>query len=189
MNEVRKLLIPAVAIAVACWMLSGCEGRLRAEAKQPASERIVAGDKSDWLSPGKPQAPVDISHAIDGEPRAGETLSIDVMFSPRVDVQHLQVSFSAKPEVGLLDNHADIDFAARGAGEVVTQRLSITPSANGLHYVNVIARVATGDSERARSYAIPVQVGSVAALSEPTHLKIDGSGQKIIVLPAEESGD
>jgi phosphoenolpyruvate-protein kinase (PTS system EI component) len=66
----------------------------------------------------------------------------------------------------------------------------VTPQENGVFSVNLIATVGEGDQMLARTFSIPVVVGSEAMQSEKArklNVEVDSTGQAIEVMPGQES--
>jgi hypothetical protein len=64
----------------------------------------------------------------------------------------------------------------------------VVGDAPGLYYVGVVARMATQVQTDARTFSVPVVVGTAPAAAG-SQLEADASGAAIVTLPAEEAGE
>ena len=78
-------------------------------------------------------------------------------------------------------------FDGVSGGERHVTKVLVQADAPGIYYVNVIARMVTQVQTEARTFSVPVVVGTVAPAAKATPAT-DASGDAIQVLPAEESG-
>lgn len=135
-------------------------------------------------SPGKPGAPVRLSHRLDGTPTTGVPLTLVLHFASDVRGEVLRLQYGAEP--GLLLNSQPSQRFELDGSTVPEARLSLTPERDGLYYVRVLAEL----GGRTRAFAVPIAVGKVdmkARLKPQGQLLTTPEGRTLISLPAEET--
>ncbi|MBI2380577.1 MAG: hypothetical protein HYV16_07470 [Gammaproteobacteria bacterium] len=137
-----------------------------------------------YASPGKPSAPVTLSHEWLGTPQLGQPITLRLNFRTRGEATDLRVHYAGEGALSLRAG-AEESISLR-AEPMPVRELTVIPSREGRHYVNVFVEL----GGRARAYSIPLQVGKV---DMKTLLKPQGKlvqtpeGQSLISLPAEET--
>ncbi len=182
----------ALAIAVlAMPVAAGCTGD-SLHASKPQTAASVAPDKTAVeapavRSPGKRGAPVTLSWYVDGKPRVGEPVAIELdLRAQRGDVSNLSLQISAEAGLEVVAGGGDVALAARAPEGPYGHRLLVTPRAAGLAHVHVVAVVNTSEGRQLRSFAVPVTTGDGAerATKAAGHIETDADGRRVRVLPA-----
>lgn len=130
--------------------------------------------------PHKQTGPIDIGASVQGAPRSGVPLSIEVRIAPRLAVPSLEVSLVASEGL-TLRSAAHYSYGALAAHDTQTITVQVTPQAPGLQLLSVIAD-AGGISEGAsrRTYSIELAVDGVGVEKSKTRpAPTDATGQKI----------
>ncbi len=144
---------------------------------------------------GKPGAPVEMKFDILERPEAGRVLPINIDVTPRgADIKALEVTFQSSDGIEVVSG-AMLDRVEKPVdGAAIQHEIRVMPRRDGVFYISVVAQVETAAGSIARSFAIPVIVGGGAAASAAVAGKpggpastVDGSGQPIIPMPAQET--
>lgn len=121
---------------------------------------------------------IEVQFRIDGTPRLGEALPITLSFVGITEPSGATVRFTA--DAGLSLPSAYLSKLPLAAGQPVpTMTVPVTPTADGLAYLNVFT--AQGGATSANS--VPVQVGRPAASKSSGELKSTPTGDKILIVP------
>jgi len=156
-------------------------GREMPEVAQPARVK-----RTERASPGKPRAPIAISHELSGEAQVGQAL--DVRITARASAGIGGLSLELTSDDALLIGPFAPEGAAGATADERVWTVSVTPLQAVSTYLNVFVKVRLGDQEQVRSVMIPIRAGDAKAATESADaLKTDESGEAIIALPAEET--
>jgi hypothetical protein len=151
-----------------------------------ATSDTNAKSKVDYRSAGKPTAAIDIRHAVMGRPELGEPIMVRVTVTPGRGVTELHLQLIA--DAGLSIDVNDGSFTRRYGAEPepTTYEVMVTPLAEGLSYLTILATINVGGRSQSRTSAVALQVGPVQeSLSTP---RTDGaSSEAVISLPAAET--
>lgn len=164
-------------------------GGLLMGAGAATADKADATESTVWHSPGKPQAPVQVTWELTQTPRVGVPLAIDVQVTPTAAMDSVSV-VSRTNNTGLLLKTADTEarFAKPARGQPLQKQLEVVPQGEGRFYVSVFITTQRGTQRMARVLMIPVQVGTVRQKPQPEgELKAGPDGRMVISLPAEES--
>jgi hypothetical protein len=164
-----------------------------ASADHPAAARMLApqdrqGAKSlERRSPGKPVAPIAIDYRLAGVPQLGRPVDIELTVRTQTDLRN--VAIDVRGDASLVVTAAPVGpIAFLAAGEPSTVTLTVTPMAEGSARLGVHVQGLSGERVLARSVAIPVRTGGAKpASARSAVLKVDESGQSLVVLPARET--
>ena len=128
---------------------------------------------------------VAFQYKLLGKPTVGQALRISVLYDGVTSTAGAKATLRA--DSGLtMDGSVQEKSLVRGVGKQAqqsnAQEISVTPTAEGLFYVNVF----TEQAGRSAAAAIPVRVGD-KPLNLPTvgEVKTDASGAKVISMPAK----
>lgn len=130
-----------------------------------AAEQQTA-DMVHGVSPGKPAAPVDLKFNLSAKPELGKPLPIDIalLATGASDAMTLSVQASDGLEVDPATSLAN--FPKSQVGALYRHQITVTPRAEGAYFVNVVVTTVVPGGPQSRSFAIPLLVGSVAALDK-----------------------
>ena len=166
------LLLLAVALVTpACADGTGSGSARQVGASSPSALKAVAPRKANGSG-------IEVQFRIDGTPRLGEALPVTLSFVGITDSAGASVRFTA--DAGLSLPAAYLSRLPLAAGQPVpTMTVPVTPTADGLAYLNVFT--AQGGTTSANS--VPIQVGRPAAAKAAGELKSTPSGDKILIVP------
>jgi hypothetical protein len=146
----------------------------------PQDERMATA-----VATGKTSAPVDLQYDLLAKPDVGQPFEIELAFLPRLAADTLEIEVSGIPGLTLVSGGSG-KFEGITAGERYTSKVLARADAAGLYYVNVVARMITKVQTEARTFSIPVVVGTVPAAQKAAPPQ-DATGQAIQSLPAAET--
>jgi hypothetical protein len=201
MKQSRSFRLAAVSAAIAI-VLAGCgkseEGAV-ATTPQPAATQgpdaavpaPVASSPDDEkmanaVATGKTAAAVDLKFDVPVKPAVGEPFELELAFLPRLAADSLEVEVTGIPGLTLVSSGTS-RFEGVSAGDRHVMRVLVRADAPGLYYVGVAAKMVTKVQTDARTFSIPVAVGSVQAAQKAAP-EMDAAGQPVESMPAAESG-
>ena len=156
-------------------------------APAPADTARDAPRSANAVTTGKAGAALDLQYELTPRPEIGQPFTIQLAFVPRVRADSIDVQLSATP--GLRITSAEnVRFEGVHPGERYTTEVLVVGDAPGLYYVGVVARMATQVQADARTFSVPVVVGSPPAAEKPAP-EVDASGNPVKSVPATESGE
>ena len=198
MKQTRSIAPCTLLVACLAAVLVACGGGGDKSADQPdiTPTRKNGGDKAaaaapaesrmaDAVATGKTSAPVDLQYDLLAKPDVGQPFEIELAFLPRLAADTLQVEVSAIPGLTLV-NGGGAQFEPVVAGERYTAKVLVNADAAGIYYVNVVARMLTKVQTEARTFSIPVVVGTAPAVQKASPAQ-DATGQAIQSMPAAET--
>jgi hypothetical protein len=159
----------------------------------PAPESLPKVSAKDLVAqagkPGRPGAPIEFKYQLAGAPQVGQPLVIDFGLVPQAasPAVHLMVATSGGLTLGQSNAPAVLRNVA--AGSEYWHELVVTPQQTGVFSVNLIATVGEGEQMLARTFSIPVIVGSTSmdsAKARKLNTEVDATGQAIEVMPGQE---
>ena len=191
-----------LALAALSAILAACGGGDQKAAATPPAATPPAGEAADAAPPptespddkrmanavatGKTSAPVDLKFDILAKPDVGAPFEIELALLPRLAADTLSVEVTGIPGLTVVSGGA-LQFDKVLAGDRHVAKVLVQAEQPGIYYVNVVARMITQVQTEARTFSVPVVVGTVAA-SAKTEPQRDAAGEAIESLPAEESG-
>jgi hypothetical protein len=197
-----RLATGSAAIVALAVVLAGCgkseEGAV-ATTPQPAATQgpdaaaptPVASSPEDEkmanaVATGKTAAAVDLKFDVPVKPAVGEPFELELAFLPRLAADSLEVEVTGIPGLTLVSSGTS-RFEGVGAGDRHVMRVLVRADAPGLYYVGVAAKMVTKVQTDARTFSVPVAVGSVQAAQKAAP-EMDAAGQPVESMPAAESG-
>ncbi|MCP4406686.1 MAG: hypothetical protein GY807_02805 [Gammaproteobacteria bacterium] len=180
----------AVKILISCGLLLTALAACQApNAEQQGAQRATDPSRSQPVaahrSPSKPGASVTLDYDLLTTPVVGQALEIRLTLLPGSSADRLQVTVSAGAGM-IIDQGAEpMNRSPVTAGVAAVHTLVVIPQQTGRSYVNVFAAMEHAGMSMMRSFAIPIQVGPVAA-TQHKPLPIDAQGRPIISMPAVE---
>ncbi len=183
--------------------IAGCGGKQessQAEAPEPsappaaadAAKAAEADPGPDALRPanavttGKAGAAVDLQYEVTPRPEAGQPFAVELAFVPRLPADSIDAQLSATSGLRITSPET-VHFEGLQAGERYTTQVIVMGDAPGLYYVGVVARMSTKVQTDARTFSVPVVVGTPAVAEKP-QAEVDAGGTPIESMPAVESG-
>jgi hypothetical protein len=130
----------------------------------------------------KTDAPVRISAATSGSPLTGQPLTVALSFRTEKSGQPLSVRYTAEGAV-VLQSPASEQLSSDAEGRASTT-VTLTPTGNGQHFLNVFATV----GGRTQAVSVPLAVGSAdARRSKPQSRSAAPTSGGFIELKAAET--
>jgi hypothetical protein len=166
------------------------------EAQLPSPDRVPRVSPQDLAAPpetekaGKPGAPIEFKYQLAGAPQVGQPLLIDFALVPLKANAAVRLMVATSGSLTLGRSTAPAMLRNVEAGAEYWHELVVTPQENGTFSVNLIATVGEGSQALARTFAIPVVVGSASmdnAKARELNNPVDATGQPIEVMPGQES--
>jgi hypothetical protein len=160
--------------------------RVETAGKEDAQAAYVAESSkmASAVVSGKTSAPVDLRYELAAKPEIGQPLEIALAFLPTAPADALEVEVSGMPGLTVASGVA-VKFDKVQAGETYTHKVLVQASGTGTYYFSVIAKMVTQARTEARTFSVPVVVGTVSAVEKPAPAK-DATGQPIESMPATE---
>ena len=156
-----------------------------APATPPAVENPDDERMANAVVTGKTAAAVDLKYDVLAKPDVGQPFEVELALLPRVAADSLEVEVTGVPGLAIVSGAA-FKFDAVAAGSRHTAKVMVRADAPGLYYANVIARLVSKVQTDARTFSVPVVVGSVPAAEKAEPAK-DASGEPVQSMPAVES--
>jgi hypothetical protein len=142
------------------------------------------------VDPGKPGAAVEIKYEVGASPQVGQPLVIDFGLAPQAASSAMRIMVATSSGLALRQSTAPPVERNVEAGAEYWHQVVVVPEQAGAFSVNIVATLGEGEKALARTFSIPVTVGSASELrdksSKPTP-PVDATGQPIEIMPGEES--
>jgi hypothetical protein len=171
MGYARVLLLCAVAALAACHGDSGQSpsGNAAAPAKHasaaakkgPTQDELTAG-MVQAVTQGKSQVPVTFKFDLLQRPTVGQALEIDIAMLPQITADQASVQVSASDGLNVAPDSRQVDFAAVDAAQVYRHKISVTPTAAGVYFVEFAVTLAHDAISESRSFSVPIIVEAAA---------------------------
>jgi len=192
----------STAMTFAYVLLMGCGNNANTQAtdlKQISLKALPEIHSHDhdhhFRSPGKPTAPISLDYQVLGSPKVGEAIDIQLTVINQSEqaqpvhaklnvAQKLQPANSLSASKSMKFDGTNINNSTNNA----TQTLTVIPSEEGIHYINVIASTVINGKMEYRPFTIPIQVGEVdwqEELKPQGTIQNDSSGRKVIILDTQ----
>ena len=134
----------------------------------------------------KSAAAVDLKYDVLSKPEVGLPFEVVLNFLPRLPADQLEVEIGDMPGITILGERA-VKFAKVGTVDPYTAHVQVRADAAGLYYLSVIAKMVTQVQTEARTFSIPVVVGTLPPAAQKPAPQTDSTGQAIESMPAKES--
>ncbi len=157
-----------------------------AAAAAPAVSSPEDEKMANAVATGKTAAAVDLKFDVPVKPAVGEPFELELAFLPRLAADSLEVEVTGIPGLALISSGTS-RFEGVSAGDRHVMRVLVRADAPGLYYVGVAVKMVTKVQTDARTFSVPVAVGSVQA-AQKVAPETDASGQPVESMPAAESG-
>lgn len=162
---------------------------IEVSALKPTKDDANKGRKqSDHLSsPGKPSAPINLDYSFDAKPTLGQPLFVNIKLTETQHAKPVKAVLKYSPE--LIENKAISKMSFKSSVQESSQVITITPTENGIYFINIQASTEVNGQTMHKAFAIPVEVGEVDwekhTRPEGT-INNDSKGGKVISFPAAE---
>lgn len=140
---------------------------------------------------GKRSAPIEIAYTAPESASIGESVGVVVTSTTLADVTDLGLSLTAGEGLSLSTGSFERSYGAQSRGAAFSETLTVTPSTNGLLYLNVFAYASSNGRKLVNASAVPISVGAFPEkmLKRSGASELDASGRSIIIMPAEEGNN
>jgi ethanolamine ammonia-lyase small subunit len=174
MTYARVLLLCAVAALGACHGDSSqspsgkaapAKHASAAAKKGPTPEELTAG-MVQAVTQGKSQVPVTVKFDLLQRPAVGQALDIDIAMLPQITADQATVQVSASDGLNVAADSRQIDFAAVEATQVYRHKISVTPTAAGVYFVDFAVTLAHDAISESRSFSVPIIVEAAAGAND-----------------------
>lgn len=186
------------AILGALSLLTACSSETEPEAAVPSTpptaKPVVQAEQSPVdptakmaraVGNGKPGAAVDIKYDFRGKPEVGKPVDVRLAFIPSVGVESLEAKITDMEGITVA-GALNPQFNNVQAGQPYEHTFSLLANKAGVYYISVEVTTHIGGSATARTFSIPLSVGTVAAQQKKAPPK-DASGEPIESMKAAES--
>ena len=122
-------------------------------------------------SPSRSAAVGELKFDIHSRPLAGVPLNIDMALLPAVDAPTLTLQLSGSDGLAITAGDESQSFTDVSRFSVYRKSATVTPAAEGVYFLTVVATFKNADSADVRSYSIPIISGAAAgaAAANPKH--------------------
>jgi hypothetical protein len=129
---------------------------------------------------------VDLKYDLLARPDVGQPFEIELALLPRASASVLEVEVTGVPGLVVVGGGtARFDGVATGGRHVT--KVTVRADAAGIYYANVVVRMVSQAQTEARTFAVPVVVGTVAPVQQAEPVT-DAAGEAIQPMPATETG-
>lgn len=168
--------LKTITLAIASIAIAAC-----------SSQKEEMSQDSGYSSPGKPSASIELDYTLANERvTVGETVELKVSFKS-AENGVISANFSTNPEMVLNgDKHLSLNIK-KGHTQTNQHQFSVTPSSEGIHYINILA--SEEGKVASKPFAIRIIAGDKSIeeyLQSNGTLTEDADGEKIISMTAEE---
>lgn len=193
-----KHLTKVAGMATALLVLAACNSDpapdAAAIAAPPTAKPVVQAEQSPVdptakmaraVGNGKPGAAVDIKYDFRGKPEVGKPIEVRLAFIPTAGVESLAAKITDMDGITVAGG-LNPEFNNVQTGQPYEHTFSLLAHRAGVYYVSVEVTTTIGGATTARTFSIPLSVGTVAVQQKKTPPK-DASGQPIESMKATES--
>jgi hypothetical protein len=203
MTSIERIVAGCLVVGMLAVAAAGCGRKEEAEVETPeptvqaapgaaASPAGAAVDQAPRMANAVPTstagAAVDLQYELAPRPEAGQPFEIELSFAPRLPADTLDVQLSATPGLRITSTET-IRFDAVQTGQRYSSKASVIGDAPGLYYVGIVVRMATKVQTDARSFSVPVVVGTEPPPTAQPAPAVEAEGKPVEPMPAAETGD
>lgn len=110
-------------------------------------------------SPSRSAAVGELKFDIHSRPLAGVSLNIDMALLPAVDAPTLTLQLSGSDGLAISQGDESQSFADVSRFNVYRKSATVTPAAEGVYFLTVVATFKNVDTADVRTYSIPIIAG------------------------------
>ncbi len=125
----------------------------------PTRDEQTAGMVSA-ASPSRSAAVGELKFDIHSRPLAGVPLNIDMALLPTVDVPTLILDLTGSDGLAITAGDESQNFADVSRFNVYRKSATVTPAAEGVYFLTVVATFKNADTADVRTYSIPIIAGA-----------------------------
>jgi hypothetical protein len=166
-------------------LLASCSGVTAPPVSDVQAKRTTA----DPIATIKPGAALEFSAKIDGTLRAGSYSDVEITITPGYNTGTLTAEATGTEGLDVLGSSDRLthDMASGAA----VWRVTVRPSDDGLHYLNIMARVSelTSREPAARAFSFAIDPGTKSEPQDAANkaVIIQSGEQSLAILDAEET--
>jgi hypothetical protein len=123
--------------------------------KGPSAAELTAG-MVEAVSQGKSQIPVELKFELVQRPKVGQPLEINLALMPQIDGNAASIEVSGSDGLNLAPGGRQFVIASTEAGEVYRHTLNITPTAEGVLFMEVNIVLKHDEITDSRAFSIPI---------------------------------
>jgi hypothetical protein len=157
--------------------------------RDPPAGDAASARLANAVATSKGGAAVDLLYDVALRPVALQPVEVELVFEPRAAADALEIEVSAVPGLTVV-NAGQARFAPIVSGERQSTRVLVAADADGLYYVNVIARMVSKVQTDARTFSVPLVVGDASpaapASGKPASEAPAPGAEAVKSVPAEE---
>lgn len=184
MRVYKVLALPIVIGALA--ISSGCSAKSSSAETAPSltlDHKSKSHHAHQYLKPG---ASISYGYDLPADITPGQTVNFQLTLNEAYSSGSMTVDIKSEGDINIYPSSTYASFDMSAGPEHVMD-ISINVGAEGRHYIHVQALANTGNGQAMpRIFSIPVQSGNPKALKPNANLKTTASGEKIIVMEAQE---
>lgn len=182
MTSTKAAFVRVIAVTVLASLAAACGGgdeksarneaaaSTAAKAKHPGDPKSARGAADDGLANavavGKSAAAVDLRYGLSAKPTVGTPFEVELAFVPRVHAEMLEIEATGMPGL-VVASGATAKFAPVAADERYVTKVLVQVTQTGLYYIGVTARLGSQVQTDARTFSVPVVVGTLPAAQKP----------------------
>lgn len=183
-----KKIILTTSLALAISSVVACTGSENVNENQTSQASQAEKPTVEYLSPGKPQAALALSHSLREAVMPGESGVVTISIEDAYDAGEVVLTASATDGLTLSANSSQASFTMAGAATNVWD-IFFNAGAAGTHYIDIHAVVTGVEGASTLSYSVPVSVGTTISATKPSNpdMVTTADGKNIIMMEAEET--
>ncbi len=144
--------------------------------------------KKELPRSGKTSAPISVSYSVPATNAINDKVKVIITVKPLSDVGGLTLKLTAGEGLAMPTEEFNKNYGDQLRNAVFSETVTVTPSTDGILYLNVFVSGTFNGKQMTRSGAVPIKVGAATQkmLKKSGQAATDSKGQKIIIMPAEE---
>ncbi|NOY65055.1 MAG: hypothetical protein GXO97_06650, partial [Nitrospirae bacterium] len=154
------------------------------------ADRRNASVNSDEVSP-KPGVPISISYMVQNTVVPGEESTISITINVSADIDELTLRL--RPSAGLVitSDEKEMHLGSLKRKSIKRKTITVTMQKEGNYYINLIVTGWINGKKVAKTMAIPILTENAPKKLKKSRgtVTTDSRGERMIILPAEESGN
>ncbi len=144
----------------------------------------------DEVSP-KPGAPISISYAVRDTIVSGEKSTISITVNVSADIDDLTLRLRPSAGLAITSDEEEIHLGNIKRNSTERKTITVTVQKEGNYNINLIVTGQVNGKAVARTAAIPIKTVNAPEKAKKSSgtVATESRGERIIILPAEESGN
>ncbi len=125
--------------------------------KGPSAAELTAG-MVEAASQGKSTLPVELKFDLPERPQIGKALQVDIAVMPQIPASPAAIQITGADGLEVAPEASRIEIPSVDVGEVYRQSLKVTPTADGVLFLDLTVSLNHDDITESRVFAIPLIV-------------------------------